>query len=154
MLRIKKFSWPSFFIGAGSGFIIGALVLLGSVNYLISQAISNAPTEGKFLGASIDQVRAGFAQVNAEKAETSVYGHVVSIHNGTLVLEVVQSTGKKQFTFTYDNNTKIVYLANDAASTQVPLSSEEITIGTGLTIETNEAVGSVPNQYAVKITRL
>ncbi len=154
MLRIKNFSWPSLFIGAGSGFIVGALILGLIVNYLISGALSGASTNGKFLGGNIDQVRAGIAQANAEKAATSVYGHVVSIGNGTLVLEVAQSTGKKQFTFVYDDNTKFVYLANDAASTQMPLSTGEITIGTALTIETNEPVGSVANQHAVKATRL
>lgn len=156
MLRIKNFSWASFFIGSGAGFVLGALLLGIVVNYLVSQAISGASTNGVFLGSSIDQVRAGIVQVNAEQEATSVYGKVVSIDHasGTFVLEVMQSTGKKEFTFTYDNSTKIVYLANDAASTEIPLSSDEITVGTGLTVETSEAVGSVDNQHAVKVTRL
>lgn len=124
------------------------------INYLISSAVSGAPTSGQFLGSSIDRVREGISRVNEEKAATSIYGRVVSISEGVLVLEAAQSTGKKQFTFVYDNNTAFVYLANDASSTQLPLPTDEITAGTGLTVETNEPVGSVANQYAVKATRL
>jgi len=156
MLGIKKFSWVSFFIGAGAGFVLGALVLGLIVNYLISNAISGVPTDGLFLGSSVDQVREGMSKVDAEKTATSVYGHVVSIDTakGQIVLEVVQIEGKKQFTFSYDNSSTIVYLANDAASTPTPLSAEELKVGDALTVTTSEAVGSVENQHAVKITRI
>jgi hypothetical protein len=156
MLRIKNFSWASFFIGAGGGFVVGALLLGVLVNYLISNAISGASTEGIFLGSSVDQVREGIAKVNAEKAATSVYGHVVSIdvRKGIMVLEVAQIEGKKQYTFEYDSNTQFVYLANDAASTETPFSPETIPVGDGLNVHVNEAVGSVPNQHAVKVIRI
>lgn len=156
MLRIKNFSWSSFFIGAGGGFILGVLILGVIVNYLIGQALSGAPTGEMFLGSSVDQVREGISKVNAEKAATSVYGHVVSIdiQKGVMVLEVAQVEGKKQYTFEYDNNTQFVYLANDAASTETPFSPETIVVGDGLNVHVNEAVGSVPNQHAVKVIRI
>jgi hypothetical protein len=83
-----------------------------------------------------------------------VYGHVVSIGQGALVLEVAQADGKKQFAFRYDDHTKFVYLANDAASTETPLSADSIGVNDDLTVFTDEPVGSVANQYAVKIIRI
>lgn len=154
MLRIKNFSWVSFFIGSAVGVVVGALVLGLFVNYLVSRAISGASTQGVFLSGAIDQVRQGIANTNAEQQTKSVYGHVVSIGGGTLVLTVAENEGPKQFTFRYDNATKFVYLANDAASSEVPLSADTITTGTGLNVFTNEAVGSVPNQYAVKVIKI
>lgn len=151
-----KISLPSLFIGAGAGLVLGALIMGAFVNYLVSRAVSNTSTDGQFLGSTIDQVRDGISRVNAEKKATSVYGHVVSIDvkNGILVLEVAQTEGMKQYTFEYDNNTQFVYLANDAASTETPFSPETIPVGDGLNVHVNEAVGSVPNQHAVKVIRI
>ncbi len=156
MLGIKKFSWASFFIGASAGFVVGGLVLGLLVNYLVSNAISGAPTDGMFLGSGVDQVREGISKADQEQKATSVFGKIVSIDSahGKLVLEVSQIEGKKQFVFSYDNTTVIAYLANDASSTQTPLSSDELKVGDGLTVTTNEAIGSVENQHAVKIIRI
>lgn len=152
---MKNISIPSLLIGGAAGFIIGVLALGIFVNYLISNAISGAATTGLFLGSSVDQVREGIAKVNDQKKALAVYGHVVSIGSGTLVLSVFQLDGsKKDMTFTYDDHTTFVYLANDDASTPTPLSSDAIQAGDGLNISTNEAIGSVANQYAVKVTRI
>lgn len=151
---MKKLSWPSFFIGAGAGFVLGALLLGVAVNYLIRNALSNESTQKLIFGAAVEQVRAGIVNVKQEQESTAVYGKVVSIGGGTVVLEVSRLDGPKEFTFVYDDNTSIVYLANDAASTQVPLSSDEITAGDGLNIMTREPVGSVAGQYAVKIIKI
>jgi hypothetical protein len=151
---MKKLSWGSFFIGLGGGFVLGLLVLGLFVNYLISSATSNASTEGKFLSGAIEQVREGMAKATQEKTRTAVYGRVVSIGGGTLVLEVSNIEGTKEYTFTYDDNTEFVYLANDAASTELPLSADTIEAGAGLSVFTNEAIGSVANQYAVKIIQI
>ena len=153
-MRIKNFSWASFFIGAGAGFVVGALVLGIFVNYLISRAISNDSTNGYLLGGAVEQVREGINMVKGEKERTSAYGKVVSISGGTLVIEVANSQGPKQYTFKYDDNTKFVSLANDAASTEIPLSTDTIEVGTELNVYTKEAMGSVSNQYAVKVIKL
>ena len=153
---MKKFkiSFPSLFIGAGVGFILGLLVLGLFVNYLIGSAISNAPTNGSLLGGAIDQVRAGMAQAAGRKNSRSVYGQVLSIGGGTLVISASQLDGSRQnMSFVYDNSTKFVYLANNAASTPTPLSTDAIAQGDGLTITTAEPIGSVENQYAVTVTR-
>jgi hypothetical protein len=155
MMGIKKFSWVSFLIGTGLGLIVGALSLGLVVNYLISNALSNVSTDGKFLGASIDQVRQGVAREEARKEQKSVYGQMVSIGGGTLVVSAGQLDGtKKELSFKYDDNTAFLYLANDDNSTPTPLSSDALTEGDSITIDTNEPVGSVENQYAVKVTRI
>jgi hypothetical protein len=136
------------------GAIVGASILGIFVNYIISRAISGESTDGIFLGSSVDQVREGIAKVDEEKKVTSVYGKVVSIGSGTLVLEVQQIEGPKQFTFIYGDDTKIFTLANDAASSEIPLSSDEIQVGDHLTVTSNEAVGSVQDQHAIKIVKL
>src|SRR3569832_1555676 len=120
MLGIKKFSWASFGVGAVAGIILGAGSLALFVNYLFTNAHSSKDTSALFLGGSIDQVREGLAKANEEKKVTSVYGKVLSIGGGTLVLEVAQIEGPKQFTFIYGDDTKIFSLANDAASSEVP----------------------------------
>lgn len=153
-MKIKNFSWLTFFIGAVSGFVLGALCLGVFVNYVISNAISGQSTAGLPLSGAIEQAREGIANANAEKQAVSVYGHVVSIGAGTLVLEVSQIEGKKQLAFRYDNGTKFVSLANDAASTELPLSADTIVAGDGLNVFTQEPVGSVENQYAVKVIRI
>ncbi|MES2006699.1 MAG: hypothetical protein V4436_01165 [Patescibacteria group bacterium] len=153
-MRIKNFSWASFFIGGGVGLVLGALVLGVFVNYLISHAISNESTDKAFLGGAIDQVREGIAIVNAENKATSAFGHVVSISGGVLVLNVTNSQGSKEHTFTYDDNTKFITFANDAASTEIPFSADTIQIGDGLTVHMNEIVGSVVNQYVVKVYKI
>ena len=152
-MRIKNFSWASFFIGAGAGLIVGALVLGLFVNYLISRAISNESTSGVLLGQAIDQVREGINNVKGEKERTSAYGQLVSISGGVLVIEVANSAGPTQYTFRYDDNTTFVSLANDSASTEIPLSTDAIEVGTELNVYTNEAMGSVQNQYAVKVIK-
>jgi hypothetical protein len=152
---MKKFSWSSFFIGTGAGIVIGVLALGILVNYLISNAIAGTSVAGQPLGGAIAQIREGMARADEIKNETSVYGQVVSIGQGSLVLSVTQDGGtKQQFTFRYDNNTKFVSIANDAASSEVPLSSDSITPGEGLNVYTNEAIGSVANQYAVKVIKI
>lgn len=154
MLGLKNISWPSFFIGLGGGFIVGVLALGILVNYLFSHALYATSGGSGPLAGAINQVRSGIAHVNAEQESHTIYGKLVSIGDGTLVLEAVRSDGEKQFTFTYDNSTTFVYLANDAASSEVPLSADAIDQGTGLTIYTNEAVGSVANQHAVKVVKI
>jgi hypothetical protein len=155
MRGIKDLSWPSLAIGFGGGFVIGALVLGIFVNYLISNAISNKSTDGQFLGSTIEQVRQGMAQTEGRKEQKSLYGQVVSIGGGTLTIAASQLDGtKKNLTFKYDDHTVFVYLANDSASTPTPLSTDNLAVGSGVTIDTNEPVGSVENQYAVKVTRI
>ncbi len=154
MLGIKKFSWVSFGVGAVAGIILGAGSLALFVNYLFSNAIYYDDASGKFLGTSINQVHDGLMKVSEEKKATSVYGKVISVGGGTIVIEVSQVEGPKQYTFIYDDSTRIVSLAHDAASTEVPYSSDEIQAGDRLTVTTNEAVGSVSNQHAVKIIKL
>lgn len=153
-MRIKNFSWVSFFIGGVCGVLLGALMLGLVVNYLIQKAISNDPATGVFLGQAVEQVREGFAIVGAEKQATKVYGNVVSIGNGILVLRVQRNQGQVDYTFTFTDQTKIVSLAQDAVSTEIPLSSDAIEIGAGLNVFTNEPVGSVENQHAVKIIQI
>lgn len=153
-MRIKNFSWASFFIGGGVGLVLGAIVLGLFVNYLITRALSSESTDGFILGGAVNQVREGINTVKGEKERTSAYGKVVSIQNGTLIIQVANSQGPTQYTFRYDDNTKFVSLANDSASTEIPLSTDTIEVGTGLNVYTNEAMGSVSNQYAVKVIKL
>jgi hypothetical protein len=155
MISWKNFSLSSFFIGAGIGFLVGVLLLGVFVNYLITSAVSGTGGEGVFLASQIEQVRQGILIEQQQKTATSVYGRVVSIGGGTLVLEVRRSASAPQnLTFVYDDSTTIVKLANDAASTEVPLSSDEIAVGVGLNVYTDEPIGSVNNQYAVKIIQI
>jgi hypothetical protein len=151
---LKKISLPSLFIGMGSGFVLGLLIMGLFVNYLISGAISGKSTDGSLFGGAIDQVREGIATVNQEKTQTSVYGRLFSIGGGTLVLEVSRRDGDKRYTFIYDDATTFVYIGNDLASSELPLSSDSIEVGTGLNIFTNEPIGSVENQYAVKVIKI
>ena len=151
---IKKLSLPSFLIGAVAGIVLGVFVAGIYANYIINRALSGASTSGTPFAGEIDQARESIVNLNEEKNTLSVYGQVVSIGGGTLVLLVSQTEGKKQFTFTYDDSTVFVYVADDSASTQLPLSSDTITPGTGLNVLTAEAVGSVPNQHAVKVIKI
>ena len=133
---------------------MGVLVLGILVNYLISSAIANTSAAGP-LGGAIAQIRAGMAKADEQKNQTSVYGHVVSIGGGSLVIDVTEDDGtKQQFSFVYDSSTKFVSIANDAASTEVPLSSDSIVAGDGLNVFANEAIGSVANQHAVKVIKI
>lgn len=152
-MRIKNFSWASFFIGAGAGVLLGILALGLFVNYLITRAVSGEATNGLMLGGAIEQVREGINNAKGERERTSVYGQVVSIGGDVLVIEAATSGGAKRYTFKYDNNTTFVSLANDSASTEIPLSTDTIEVGTGLNVQTNEPVGSIQNQYAVKVTK-
>lgn len=154
MLRIKQFSWASFFIGGGAGVVLGLILMATFVNYLISSARSGAPTDGAFLGSAIAQVRAGIEYDQHVQEATSIYGSVVSIGSGTLVLKVYRVEGYKNMTFMYDDSTKFSYYANDNNSTEMPLSSDTIVPDDRLTIYTNEPIGSVANQHAVKVTKL
>ncbi len=146
---------PSFFIGAGAGVVLGLIIMGLFISYLINGAKSNAPTDNVLLGGAIEQVRKGMQYEEHLKAATSVYGRVVSMQGGTLVLSVMHTTDDvRQLTFMYDNATKFVSFANDANSTEVPLSSDTIVPGDNITVLANEAVGSVVNQHAVKIIKI
>lgn len=151
---LQSISLPSLFGGIAIGFIIGVLSLALLVNYLISNAIKGDSTSALFLGSAIEQVRQGITVTNVQKAATSVYGKVTAIGAGTLTLEVYRPDGTQSFTFVFDDKTTIVKLAADAESTQIPLSSDDIEIGAGLTVSTNEPAGSIENQYAVKIVQI
>lgn len=153
MKKIPLFT-RSFFIGAGAGTLLGLLLMGVFVNYLVNRAKSDVSTNDAFLGGAIEQVRQGMTLAARERESTVVYGHVVSIGGGKLVLEVARTSGKKQYTFMYDDSTKIVFIANDAASSEVPLSSDEIEVGVGLNVFANEAIGSVADQHAVKIIKI
>lgn len=154
---MKKFSislqsLKPLFVGIGIGVVIGALAVGLFVHYLISAALSNTPTKGQFLGSSIDQVRNGIETSKAEQDSTNVYGKVLSIGGGALVIEATRTAGNKEsFTFVYDDSTRFVQLKHDAASTELPLSSDTITSGTYLYVSANQPIGSVTQQHATKI---
>lgn len=146
---------PSFFIGAGAGAVLGLILMGGFVSYLINSAKSNTPTDGVLLGGAIEQVRKGMQYESHLKAATSVYGRVVSIQGGTLVLSVTHTTDDvRELTFVYNDATKFISFLNDANSTEVQISSDTITPGDNITVQASEAVGSVANQHAVKIIKI
>ncbi len=91
-------------------------------------------------------MREGLAASKNEHERTSVYGKVVSIGRGILVLDVTNIEGKGEYTFVYDDNTKFVYVNNDSASTELPLSTDTIEVGTGLNI-CYGAIASLDSYY-------
>lgn len=145
----------SFFIGAGVGMTLGLILMGLFVSYLIGAAKSNTPTEGVPLGGAIEQVRKGIQYDARLKTATSVYGRVVSIREGMLELSIIHTTDDvRQYSFLYDAATAFVSFANDADSTEISLSSNAILPGDSVTVFTNEAIGSVANQHAVKIIKI
>jgi hypothetical protein len=151
---VKNISLPSFFIGGLVGFVLGVLVLGIVVTYLVNQALSLGSVNGLPLSGAIEQVRAGIAHDIQEQQATSVFGKVVSNESGQITLSVYRQNVEQTLTFTYDDTTTFTRLANDDASSELPLSSDTIEAGDRLTISVKEPVDSVPNQHAIKVVKM
>lgn len=138
-----------------TGIFIGMLIMalgIGTFLFYMLGTIragewASAPSPVRSLG---EQIRLGALQYES----TSVYGQVVSIENGVLVLDTNGAMGPRTYTFKYDDGTTMVRLNNDDESTEIPITIADLPSGTGITVITEESVGGSEGLRIIKIVKL
>lgn len=149
----KKFSLVSFIIGLLVGLLVATIFVIGSVMYFYNSIESGRWNDQPGIVRNIgDQVRAHIEM--EEDRPTSVYGAVTKVEEASIEIEVQGALGVRTLSFRYDAATVVVDLADDDESSEIPMRAVDLQLGEGITIITNEPVGSVSDQYAVKIVKI
>jgi hypothetical protein len=141
----KTFSWGAFV----TGFICGLIFTVVTLGILGSFYAMNA------LGGNSFQKlfsRAGQAinEFQESQKKLTAYGEIVHVGTDTLTIESPREDGTEQLTFRFNAESVFVVLANDDASTELPINPGDLRAGDYVTIITKERIGSVQDQLVVK----
>ncbi len=141
------------FISAAGGFIAGLAVMFVLAFLFFLQAV-NGPVKGGIFAPPLNSLRQGIIQANTFANSLSVHGKVVSNTNGVIQINGFMGGNTSLYTFTYDNTTEFITLANDDNSSKIALKATDIAVGDSITVFAKEPVGSVSNQHAIEVLKI
>jgi hypothetical protein len=150
----RKSSLGSFILGLVLGMIL-TIMLLAFVGVFAVQQFSSGAwrLDGSFL-AGTDFRESIVRMIGEQQGNIFLYGKFVSSTANMLMLEAETSEGVKTYTFLFDGRTQ--FLASGYANgvaIETPYAPGELTVGEYITVYAAEPIGTVEDQYAVKVTR-